>query len=70
MEKVGKRINLYESSPCFGFLEKFYEHLQMAYNCETKDDYQKRYYFAKANLQLFTFCVDKETNNNNNHLNH
>lgn len=63
-EKVEKRIKFYENSPCFGFLEKFYENFQLAYKTETKENYEKNYYLSKANLQLFTFCVEKETNKN------
>jgi hypothetical protein len=67
-KKLGNRIKVYENSPCFGFLEKFYQNFQLAYNSQTKEDYQNKYYLAKANLQLFTFCSEKESNKNKNNL--
>ncbi len=63
-DKLGKRIRLYENSSCFGFLEKFYYYFNNAYKSENYEEYDKNFYFAKASLQLFSFCYEKNVNKN------
>lgn len=58
-EKLGQRMKIYENSPCFGFLEKFYDYFKQAYKADKMEEYDEKFHYARASLQLFTFCYEK-----------
>lgn len=58
-QRLWSRVSLYKDSPCFGYLENFYNYYMNVAVSKNEDQVDGYYEAAMDSLKLFTFCHEK-----------